>query len=81
MPMAGTTCPSSRPACTPFAGELTGFKAVERQNVTVSLGQRLDLNFTMEVGGLTETVQVVGTSPVIDTQQHDRRRGDHAASS
>ncbi len=59
--------PFLTPGVYTIRGELTGFKAVERQNVTVSLGQRLDLNFTMEVGGLTETVQVVGTSPVIDT--------------
>ena len=47
--------------------ELQGFKPVERQNVTVGLGQTVDLNLKMDVGGLTETVQVSSASPVIDT--------------
>jgi hypothetical protein len=59
--------PFLTPGVYTIRGELTGFKAVERQNVTVSLGQRLELNFTMEVGGLTETVQVTGSAPIIDT--------------
>src|SRR4051812_10886687 len=47
--------------------ELPGFKAVEQGNVTVSLGQAVDLPIRMEVGGVTETIQVTGTSPIIDT--------------
>src|SRR5215213_7544935 len=38
--------------------ELQGFKATEQKNVVVRLGQRVDLPITMEVGGLTETVEV-----------------------
>ncbi|MGE0041708.1 MAG: TonB-dependent receptor [Vicinamibacterales bacterium] len=48
--------------------ELEGFKAVELTGVTVSLGQNTDLAINMEVGGLTETVQVVGSTVVVDTQ-------------
>ena len=47
--------------------ELQGFKPVEQRNVDVRLGQRLELNLTMTVGGVTETVDVTGSSPVIDT--------------
>jgi hypothetical protein len=47
--------------------ELQGFKVVEQKNVVVRLGQRVDLPVTMEVGGLTETVEVTGGSPTIDT--------------
>jgi len=47
-------------------GELQGFKAVEQGNVTVSLGQAIDLPIKMEIGGLTETVQVTGAAPIID---------------
>ena len=47
--------------------ELQGFKVVERRNVVVRLGQRVDLPVTMEVGGLTETVEVTGGSPTVDT--------------
>jgi hypothetical protein len=50
-------------------GELPGFKAVERQNIPVSLGQRLELNLTLEVGAVTETVQVsAAASPILDTR-------------
>src|SRR3954447_11531314 len=48
-------------------GELQGFKAVEQKSITVSLGQSVDLSLKMEVGGLTETVQVTGSSPLINT--------------
>src|SRR5688572_27254905 len=47
--------------------ELQGFRVTEQQNITVSLGQRLDLNLSMEVGALTETVSVTGSAPVVDT--------------
>jgi len=47
--------------------ELQGFKAVEQKDISVRLGQTSDLNLKMEVGGLTETVQVTGTSATIDT--------------
>jgi hypothetical protein len=61
----------SVPFLTPGAysvrGELQGFKAVEQKNITVSLGQAVDLPLKMEVGGLSETVQVTGSSPIIDT--------------
>ena len=46
--------------------ELSGFKPVERSNVALRLGQTVDLDLRMDVGGLTETVEVSGASPVID---------------
>ncbi|HUL99649.1 MAG TPA: carboxypeptidase-like regulatory domain-containing protein, partial [Mycobacterium sp.] len=48
--------------------ELQGFKTWEQKNVTVRLEQTVDLSVTMAVGGLTETVEVTGQSPVVDTQ-------------
>jgi Carboxypeptidase regulatory-like domain/TonB dependent receptor/TonB-dependent Receptor Plug Domain len=47
--------------------ELQGFKAVDLKGVTVSLGRTTDLNIKMEVGGLTETVEVTGSTVVVDT--------------
>ena len=38
--------------------ELQGFKTNELQNVNVGLGQTVELNLKMEVGTLSETVQV-----------------------
>ena len=47
--------------------ELQGFKAVEQKGVNVGLGQTADVSLKMEVGGLTETVQVTGAAAVVDT--------------
>ncbi len=47
--------------------ELQGFKPVEQRNVEVRLGQRAELNLTMSIGGLSETVEVTGGRAVVDT--------------
>jgi outer membrane receptor protein involved in Fe transport len=47
--------------------ELQGFKTVEQRGVTVSLGQTTTANLQLEVGGLTETVQVTASTAVVDT--------------
>jgi hypothetical protein len=48
--------------------ELSGFSAAEQKNIDVRLGQRLELKqLVLKVGAVTETIQVVGESPVIDT--------------
>lgn len=47
--------------------ELEGFKAVEQQNVPVSLGQTTALTLKLEVGGISETVSVTATSSIINT--------------
>lgn len=60
--------PFLTPGAYAVRAELPGFKAVERQNIAVSLGQRLELNLTLEVGAVTETVQVSAASPILDTR-------------
>ena len=47
--------------------ELAGFTTVKREGIDVGLGQRLTLDFVLEVGNLEETVTVVGGAPLIDT--------------
>jgi hypothetical protein len=47
--------------------ELQGFKAAEQRSVQVSLGQTVDLSLKMELGGVTETVNITGSVPIIDT--------------
>jgi hypothetical protein len=47
--------------------DLPGFSTIERKDVDVRLGQRLELPFTMKVGGIEEVIQVTGTAPVVDT--------------
>ncbi len=61
----------SSPFLTPgtysIRAELPGFKAAEARNITVSLDTTTTLNLKMEVGGLTETVEVTGAASAIDT--------------
>jgi len=47
--------------------DLTGFKTVEQKDVIVRLGFTAQLNLTMQVGGVEETVNVAAASPVVDT--------------
>jgi outer membrane receptor protein involved in Fe transport len=46
--------------------ELQGFKVVEIKAAAVSLGQTTDLSIKMEVGGLTETVEVTSSAVIVD---------------
>jgi outer membrane receptor protein involved in Fe transport len=47
--------------------ELQGFRPVDRQNIDVRLGQRVELTLQLQVGSLTEAVQVTAPSPTVDT--------------
>jgi hypothetical protein len=47
--------------------ELQGFKTVAQEGAVVGLGQTLDVPLKMEIGGITETVNVVGATSVVDT--------------
>ena len=62
MPTASFRMPFLTPGIYDVRAELQGFKAVEQQAVTVSLGQTTTVNMQLEVGGLTEVVQVTGTT-------------------
>jgi hypothetical protein len=45
---------------------LSGFRAKRQDNVVVSLGKVSDIAIVLGVGGITETVDVVGESPVVN---------------
>ncbi|HZT58335.1 MAG TPA: TonB-dependent receptor [Pyrinomonadaceae bacterium] len=49
----------------------TGFAAFTQQKVVVEVGRITPLDVNLSVGGATETVQVTGEAPVINTQQQD----------
>jgi hypothetical protein len=61
----------STPFLTPgvymIRAELQGFRPVEQRNINVALGQTVELNLEMQVGALTETVEVTASAPVVDT--------------
>jgi hypothetical protein len=47
--------------------DLQGFRLKEPLNFAVSISKTVDLRLTMLVGGMTETVEVTGTSQMVDT--------------
>ena len=51
---------------------LAGFRPMTIPDVLVALGQVKTLDFALPVGGVTETVQVMAVSPVIDVKQSTR---------
>jgi hypothetical protein len=46
----------------------TGFQTVRRENLHLDIQQRLNLNFTLPAGVVTETVKVDSAAPVLQTQ-------------
>jgi Carboxypeptidase regulatory-like domain/TonB dependent receptor len=48
--------------------ELSGFQTVARDAIVLASGQTLTIDIDLPIGGLTETVQVTTTSPVLDRQ-------------
>jgi outer membrane receptor protein involved in Fe transport len=49
-----------------LTAEISGFRPRRQDNVDVSIGRVVELPFSLAVGGVTETVDVVGESPVVD---------------
>ncbi|MEK7405252.1 MAG: carboxypeptidase-like regulatory domain-containing protein [Acidobacteriota bacterium] len=47
--------------------ELAGFKKAVRAGVTLEVDQRARVDFTLELGAVTESVEVVGATPLVDT--------------
>ncbi len=47
--------------------ELAGFQPRRQEGITISIGTQLDIDFSLKVGALSETVEVVGEAPVVDT--------------
>jgi hypothetical protein len=62
-----------------IAANLSGFAPAKVQNIDLRLGQQLNINLTLQPGGVAETVQVVAESPLIAITQSARAtsiRGD-----
>jgi hypothetical protein len=54
--------------------ELTGFKVIERSGVSLSAGQTAQVNVTMQIGGLEETITVNADAVITDPLQIDLGR-------
>src|SRR5262245_13446371 len=48
-----------------------GFKKTERQNVRVSVTSQIALDFVLEVGAVSETVNVTGSAALLNTSDAD----------
>ena len=47
--------------------EVSGFKTVVRSNVVLRVGQQIDLDFTLELGEITSTVEVTAESTLLNS--------------
>jgi Carboxypeptidase regulatory-like domain/TonB dependent receptor len=47
--------------------ELSGFKSVKRERLRFEIGQQLTIDAALEIGGVTETLTVRETAPVVET--------------
>ncbi len=50
-----------------FTAEMAGFKKLVRRGVVLPVSSRLDVNLTLEIGGVTETVSVTAEAPLLST--------------
>jgi hypothetical protein len=62
------TLPYLQPGMYSISAELQGFRKVARENVEVRLGDRLEINFKLEVGKLEEVVTVAADTPLLETR-------------
>ena len=46
--------------------QVTGFRPLKRENISVSLGKTSPVDFALKVGGMTDTATVIGEAPVVD---------------
>jgi hypothetical protein len=61
------TVPFLTPGLYAVHAELQGFNAVDRSDVQARLGQTVEIPVTLQIGTLTESIQVHGGSPAVDT--------------
>jgi hypothetical protein len=63
----GFFAPQLVPGRYKITAKLTGFRTFERGGLILQVGKTLTINPTLAVGGIEETVQVTGVSPLVDT--------------
>ena len=52
-------------------GEISGFKSVTLSNVQVGVDQRIRADIKLEVGAMTESVEIVAQTPLVQTSSSD----------
>lgn len=48
-----------------------GFKKVSKKEIQVNIADKLAINFALQVGNVTETVEVTGATPTVNTETAD----------
>ena len=49
-----------------ITAKMEGFKALDRREVVLTIGQTTNIDLNLEVGGLTETLTITGEAPLVD---------------
>src|SRR5206468_4257911 len=60
------TFTSLRPTTYDITVELPGFRTSQRKGVLLQVNENLTVNFSIELGAISETVTVAGESPTVD---------------
>jgi hypothetical protein len=61
------TLPLLNPGIYEVTVSASGFKTSVQSNVTLRVGDRLELNFKLELGSISETIEVTGEAPLLQT--------------
>ena len=59
---------AARSGATSFRAEAPGFKKLATNRVTLDVGQTARVNLKLEIGAVTEQVEVVGVNPILQTE-------------
>ncbi len=65
------TAPSIPPAEYTITAEMSGFKTVTVSNVRVGVDQRVRINLTLELGQMTEAVEITAEVPLVQSSSSD----------
>ncbi len=68
------TVPFLRPGQYKLTVTATGFKQFNRENITLQVGQVAGIDITLEVGAVTESINVTAESAMLETQTASRRQ-------
>jgi len=65
------TAPSVPTGSYTVTGELTGFKTVSLANVHVGVDQKIKIDLKLELGQMTETIEIQAETPLVQTSSSD----------
>src|SRR5437773_3070761 len=67
--------PALDPETYTVTAELSSFRTAKQENVNVTVGSTLNVDFALKLGGLAESVSVVGQTPVVDVKSSATQTG------